>query len=79
MLILNFTHPLTDEHKTQIEALAGASIAEIRTIAVQVDQNQSLSEQISALVELRNSPRRSGKPARYSSIRPDTRPLPLFF
>ncbi|HZO75683.1 MAG TPA: CRISPR-associated protein Csx15 [Ktedonobacteraceae bacterium] len=51
MLILNFTHPLTDEHKAQIEALAGTSIDEVRTIPVQIDQAQSLAAQISAIVD----------------------------
>lgn len=34
MLILNFTHPLTDEYKTQIASLAGANIDEVRTLPV---------------------------------------------
>jgi hypothetical protein len=51
MLILNFTHPLTDEHKAQIEALAGIAIDEIRTIPVQIDQNEPLASQISALCD----------------------------
>ncbi len=51
MLILNFTHPLTDEHRTQIEALAGIAIDEIRTIPVQIDQAQPLEPQIRALVD----------------------------
>ena len=41
MLILNFTHPLTDEHKAQIEALAGINIDEVRTIPVQIDPNST--------------------------------------
>jgi hypothetical protein len=51
MLILNFTHPLTDEHKAQIEALANTAIDEIRTIPVQIDQAQPLGPQISAIVD----------------------------
>ncbi len=51
MLILNFTHPLTDEHKAQIEALAGTQIDEICTIPVQIDQAQPLGAQITAVVE----------------------------
>lgn len=51
MLILNFTHPLTDEHKAQIEALANTVIDEVRTIPVQIDQNESLGPQISAIVD----------------------------
>ncbi len=51
MLILNFTHPLTDEHKAQIEALANTAIDEIRTIPVQIDQAQPLGPQVSAIVD----------------------------
>jgi hypothetical protein len=51
MLILNFTHPLTDEHKAQIETLAETAIDEIRTIPVQINQAEPLAMQISALVD----------------------------
>ncbi len=51
MLILNFTHPLTDEHKAQIESLSGLAIEGIQTIAVQIDQSQPLEPQIRTLVE----------------------------
>jgi hypothetical protein len=51
MLILNFAHPLVDEHKTQIESLANTLIDEIRTIPVQIDQNQPLVPQVRAIVD----------------------------
>ncbi len=51
MLILNFTHPLTDEHKTQIEALANRPIDNIQTIPVQIDQSKPLETQIRAIVD----------------------------
>ncbi|HLG64795.1 MAG TPA: CRISPR-associated protein Csx15 [Ktedonosporobacter sp.] len=51
MLILNFTHPLTDEHKAQIASLAGANIDEVRTLPVQIDQAKPLTAQISAIVD----------------------------
>ncbi len=51
MLILNFTHPLTEENKAQIESLAGSAIEEIRTISVQIDQAQPLESQVSAIVD----------------------------
>jgi len=51
MLILNFTHPLTDVHKAQIESLAGLTIDDIHTIPVQIDQNESLEGQIRAIVD----------------------------
>jgi hypothetical protein len=51
MLILNFTHPLTQEQCAQIEALAGTPIKEVRTIAVQIEQAEPLGPQIVAIVE----------------------------
>lgn len=51
MLILNFTHPLTPEQQAQIEALAGTTIDEIRTIPVQIDQAEPLESQITAIVD----------------------------
>lgn len=51
MLILNFTHPLTDEHKAQIESLAGTSIDEVRDIPVQINQDEPLAPQVSAVVD----------------------------
>ena len=52
MLILNFTHPITPEQRApQIEALANASIEEVRTIPVQIDQGEPLEPQITAIVD----------------------------
>lgn len=51
MLILNFTHPLTQEQRTQIEALADMFIEEVRTIPVQINQNEPLEPQITAIVD----------------------------
>ncbi len=51
MLILNFTHPLTNEHISQIETLAAAPITDIQTIPVQIEQNKPLESQIRTLVE----------------------------
>lgn len=51
MLILNFTHPLTQEQQAQIEALANTSIDEVRTIRVQINQEEPLEPQITALVD----------------------------
>jgi hypothetical protein len=50
MLILNFTHPLTNEQRAQIEALANTSIEEVRNIRVQIDQEEPLEPQITAIV-----------------------------
>lgn len=51
MLILNFTHPLTTDQRAQIETIAGAAIEEVRTIPVQIDQEEPLEAQIRAIVD----------------------------
>jgi hypothetical protein len=51
MLILNFTHPLTSEQQAQIEALANISIEEVRTIRVQINQEELLEPQFTAIVD----------------------------
>jgi len=51
MLILNFTHPLTEDQRAQIETLAGTSIEEVRTIAVQINQAETLAPQVAAIVD----------------------------
>ncbi len=51
MLLLNFTHPLTDAQCAQIEALAGSPIEEVRTIRVQIRHDEALEPQITAIVE----------------------------
>src|SRR6266567_6049894 len=51
MLILNFTHPLTTEQCAQIEVLAHETIAEVRTIAVQIDQVEALEPQINRIID----------------------------
>jgi hypothetical protein len=51
MLILNFTHPLTTQQREQIEALAATSIEEVRTIPVQINQEDPLEPQIIAIVD----------------------------
>ena len=51
MLILNFTHPLTHSQREQIEALAATSIEEVRTIPVQINQEEPLEPQIIAIVD----------------------------
>lgn len=51
MLIINFTHPLTEAQRAQIEALTGMSIEEVRTIPVQIDQAEALAAQVVAIVD----------------------------
>ncbi|HEU5378629.1 MAG TPA: CRISPR-associated protein Csx15 [Ktedonobacteraceae bacterium] len=51
MLILNFSHPLTEQQLTRITELAGEAIEDIRTIAVQIDQECALEPQVRAIVD----------------------------
>ena len=51
MLVLNFTHPLTDEQRAQIESLANTSIKEVRDIPVQINQEEPLEAQIVSIVD----------------------------
>lgn len=51
MLILNFTHPLTNEQKAQIEEMASIAIDVVRTIPVQIEQSGPLETQIRAIVD----------------------------
>jgi len=51
MLLLNFTHPLTDDQYAQIEALAGTPIEEVRTVRVQIHQEEPLEPQIVTIVD----------------------------
>lgn len=52
MLILNFSHPLTDDQKNQIETLISRPIDEIRDIPAQIDHHQPFAPQIEALIEV---------------------------
>lgn len=50
MLILNFSHPLSEKQREQIEALANAPVEEVRTIPVRINQAESMEPQIIAIV-----------------------------
>ncbi len=51
MLILNFTHPLTQQQQEQIEQITGIRVEEIRTIPVQIEQSEPLGPQVVAIVD----------------------------
>ncbi len=51
MLILNFSHPLTDAQLAQVTALADEPIIQTRDILTQLDPAQPFTQQVIALVE----------------------------
>ncbi len=51
MLILNFSHPLTDAQLAHIAALVDDPIAQTREIPTQLDPAQPFTEQVIVLVE----------------------------
>ncbi len=50
MLLLNYAHPLTDEQRAQVAALAGAA-PEVRDILTQVDRARPLAQIAAALAD----------------------------
>jgi len=50
MLIVNFSHPLTDTQKAQIEALTGQAIEQIVAVPVQFDNAQPFVPQLERLM-----------------------------
>ena len=51
MLIVNFSHHLTDRQVEQIKALAKAPVEEVRTVLARLDQAEPLEPQITAIVD----------------------------
>jgi len=51
MILLNFTHPLTDAQRSQIESLTGRAIDRVIERMPQFDDGQPLAGQIGELVE----------------------------
>jgi len=51
MLLLNFAHPLTNEHLAQIEHLTGQKVERVVVIDSQIDPQQPLAPQIVALAD----------------------------
>lgn len=51
MILLNFAHPLTDEHLAQIEALTGQPVERVVVIDSQIDTQQPLAPQIVAMAD----------------------------
>src|SRR5260370_11534085 len=51
ILVLNFTHPLTEQQRAQIEELAGATIEDVITVPTLVNEEEPLGQQITGLVD----------------------------
>ena len=51
MLLLNFAHPLTEEHLAQIERLTGQKIERVIVIDSQIDTQKPLAPQIAAMAD----------------------------
>ncbi len=51
MILLNFAHPITEEQKTQIEALTNQPIERIIVVNSQIDTEQPLAPQIAAMAD----------------------------
>ena len=51
MLILNFSHPLTDEHLAQIESLTGQKVELVIVVDSQIDTQKPLVPQIVVMAD----------------------------
>ena len=51
MIVVNFSHPLTDQQKATIENLSGQGIADEMTVAVHVNDDESFQDQIQGLFD----------------------------
>lgn len=51
MILLNFSHPLTEKHLVQIESLTGQKMGRLIELNSQVDHQQPLVPQVVALVD----------------------------
>ncbi len=51
MTVLNFSHPLTNQHLAQLEALTGQAVEGVIDVKTQFDNDASFVEQARVLVE----------------------------
>jgi hypothetical protein len=51
MILINFSHPLTDEQLTSVEALTDQIVERVIHVPAQFEEGQSFAEQATALVE----------------------------
>jgi hypothetical protein len=50
MIVLNFSHPLTDAQRSQIETLTGQPITDLHELPTQFDEQQPFVPQLDALL-----------------------------
>jgi hypothetical protein len=51
MILLNFSHPLTDEQVRDIESITGQAVTETRQVPAGFDHEQPFAPQVEALAE----------------------------
>ncbi len=51
MIVLNFSHPLTNTHLKQIEALTGKSVERVVEVRAQFDHEEPFAPQVRALAD----------------------------
>lgn len=51
MVIINFSHPLTEEHIAQIEAITGQKVKRVIVAKVQFNNDRPFAEQVEELVK----------------------------
>lgn len=51
MILLNFTHPLTDQQRAQIEDLTGGALERVVEAPAHFDHDRPFAEQVRALVD----------------------------
>jgi hypothetical protein len=51
MTLLNFSHPITDEQRAQIEAIAGKAVVRLIEVPIQFDHARPFHEQTLELLE----------------------------
>ncbi|BCX02775.1 MAG: hypothetical protein KatS3mg053_0713 [Candidatus Roseilinea sp.] len=51
MILLNFAHPLTPNHLEQVEALVGQKIERVVEVHSQIDPQQPLAPQVTAMAD----------------------------
>lgn len=51
VILLNFAHPLTDDHRAQLAALAGRPMDRVLDVPVHIDETRPLAEQAADVLD----------------------------